>query len=111
MTWAYQDKPEMTAALAEQYTVADNANNALVIPAGLAFAKAIGRKPDLVMSQKDKRHPSLLGTYLSAATIHSAIYRKPVTSAPAIAGISPDTAAFLHAVAWETVQEYYGSSR
>ena len=37
MSWAYKDKPEMTAALAEQYTIAANANDALVIPAGLAF--------------------------------------------------------------------------
>jgi hypothetical protein len=40
MSWAYADKPEMTAQLAEAYTVAGNANNALVIPAGLAFARA-----------------------------------------------------------------------
>ena len=40
MSWAYADKPEMTAQLAEAYTVAGNANNALVIPAGLAFAQA-----------------------------------------------------------------------
>ena len=41
MSWAYADKPEMTAQLAEAYTVAGNDNNALVIPAGLAFARAI----------------------------------------------------------------------
>src|SRR5262245_43563307 len=35
MSWAYKDKPEMTAQLAEQYTLAGNANDALVIPAGL----------------------------------------------------------------------------
>jgi hypothetical protein len=30
MSWAYKDKPEMTAQLAEQYTIAANANDALV---------------------------------------------------------------------------------
>ena len=39
MSWAYADKPEMTAQLAEAYTIAGNENNALVIPAGLAFAQ------------------------------------------------------------------------
>jgi len=68
MSWAYKDKPEMTAALAEQYTLAGNANNALVIPAGLAFAKAIGKRPELELYQRDKRHPSLAGTYLAACT-------------------------------------------
>ena len=47
MSWAYADKPEMTAQLAEAYTVAGNENNALVIPAGLAFAKAISKQPEL----------------------------------------------------------------
>jgi len=46
MSWAYKDKPEMTAQLAEQYTLAGNANNALVIPAGLAFAKAMAKRPE-----------------------------------------------------------------
>ena len=32
MSWAYKDKPEMTAQLAEEYTIAGNANDALVIP-------------------------------------------------------------------------------
>ncbi|MBW8855619.1 MAG: hypothetical protein JF604_15155 [Bradyrhizobium sp.] len=41
MSWAYADKPEMTAQLAEAYTIAGNENDALVIPAGLAFARAI----------------------------------------------------------------------
>jgi hypothetical protein len=36
MSWAYKDRPEMTAKLADQYTIAGNANDALVIPAGLA---------------------------------------------------------------------------
>jgi hypothetical protein len=111
MTWAYADKPQMTAQLAEAYTKAGNANKALVIPAGLAFAKALSKKPDLVMYQKDKRHPSLAGTYLSAATIYSALYKKQAVAGPAVEGLPEETAAFLRSVAWETVQEYYGDSR
>jgi len=41
MSWAYKDKPEMTAELADAYTKAGNDNGVLVIPVGLAFAKAI----------------------------------------------------------------------
>ena len=67
MSWAYKDKPEMTQQLAEQYTIAGNANDALVIPAGLAFAKAIAKRPSLELYQPDKRHPSLAGTYLAVA--------------------------------------------
>jgi hypothetical protein len=43
MTWAFTNKPEMTAQLAEQYTIAGNNNDALVIPAGLGFANALSK--------------------------------------------------------------------
>jgi hypothetical protein len=108
MTWAYKDKPEMTAQLAEEYTVAGNANDALVIPAGLAFANAIAKRPDLELYQPDKRHPSLFGTYLSACTTYAAIYRKSPVGNKHTAGIDSETVRFLQTVAWETVQEYFG---
>ena len=110
MSWAYKDKPEMTAQLAEQYTIAGNNNDALVIPAGLAFAKAVGTRPDLELYQPDKRHPSLIGTYLAAATTYAALLRKSPVGNKYLAGIDANTAQFLQTVAWETVQEYYGSA-
>ena len=108
MTWAYKDKPEMTAQLAEAYTVAGNDNDALVIPAGLAFAKAISERPDLEFYQPDKRHPTLLGTFLAAATAYASIYGKSPAGNSYTAGIDAETATFLQTVAWETTKEYYG---
>jgi hypothetical protein len=108
MTWAYKDKPEMTAQLADAYTVAGNDNDALVIPAGLAFAKAIGKRPDLEFYQPDKRHPTAIGTYLAAATAYAAIFGKSPVGNTYTAGIDADTAKFLQTVAIETVNEYYG---
>ena len=110
MTWAYKDKPEMTAQLAEEYTIAGNNNNALVIPAGLAFAKAISKRPELEFYQPDKRHPTLIGTYLAASTAYASIYNKSPVDNTYVAGIDPKTASFLQSVAWETVQEYFGKS-
>jgi hypothetical protein len=108
MTWAYKDKPEMTAQLAEEYTIAGNNNDALVIPAGLAFAKAIGKRPDLEFYQPDKRHPTVIGTYLAATTTYASIYKKSPVGNSYVGAIDPKTANFLQSVAWETVQEYYG---
>src|SRR3954470_88233 len=108
MTWAYKDKPEMTAQLAEEYTIAGNKNDVLVIPAGLAFAKAISKRPELEFYQPDKRHPSAIGTYLAACTIYASIYGKsPVGNPSRALGVDEKMAAFLQEVAWETVQEYY----
>jgi len=107
MSWAYADKPEMTAQLAEAYTTAGNENNALVIPAGLAFARAVGKQPELNLYAPDKRHPSLAGTYLAACTVFAVLTgRSPVGNAY-LAGIDAPTAQFLQTVAWETVQDYY----
>jgi hypothetical protein len=108
MTWAYQDKPDMTAALAEQYTIAGNANDALVIPAGLAFAKSVAKNPQLNLYNADKRHPSAAGSYLAAATIYAALYGKSPVGLKYDDRLGEKTAQFLQEVAWETVREYYG---
>jgi hypothetical protein len=108
MSWAYADKPEMTAQLAEAYTVAGNANNALVIPAGLAFARARAKQPELNLYASDKRHPSLAGTYLAACTTFAALTGRSPVGNPYHATIDEPTAKFLQEVAWETVQDYYG---
>jgi hypothetical protein len=107
MSWAYADKPEMTAQLAEAYTIAGNANNALVIPAGLAFARAISKQPELNLYVADKRHPTLAGTYLAACTVFAALTGRSPVGNTYLAGIDEPTARFLQTVAWETVQEYY----
>jgi len=107
MSWAYADKPEMTAQLADAYTIAGNDNNALVIPAGLAFARAIGKQPELNLYAPDKRHPSLAGTYLASCVVYAALTGRSPIDNPYIAGIDAPTARFLQTVAWDTVQEYY----
>jgi hypothetical protein len=108
MSWAYADKPEMTAQLAEAYTIAGNDNDALVIPAGLAFAHAHEKQPELVLHASDKRHPSVAGTYLASCVVFAALTGKSPVGSSYLAGIDAPTAKFLQEVAWETVQDYYG---
>ena len=108
MSWAYADRPEMTAELAEAYTVAGNANDALVIPAGLAFARVRGLQPELNLYAPDKRHPSLAGTYLAASTVFAALTGKSPVGNPYHAGLDGPTARLLQNAAWDTTQAYYG---
>lgn len=108
MSWAYKDKPEMTELLAEAYTKVGNELNALVIPAGLAFANSIKLKPDLELYVADKRHPSLAGTYLAAATTYASLFNKSPVGMKYTAGLDAGTAAHLQQVAQDTVQQYYG---
>jgi hypothetical protein len=107
MSWAYADKPEMIAQLAEAYTIAGNDNNALVIPAGLAFARAIQKQPELNLYAPDKRHPSLAGTYLASCVTFAALTGRSPVGNLYLAGIDAPTAKFLQTTAWETVQDYY----
>ena len=107
MSWAYQDAPSMTAELAEAYTQAGNDNNALVIPAGLAFAKSIAKMPALSLYVADKRHPSLAGSYLAACTTYATLFKTSPVDLAYTAGLDPTIAKHLQTVAWETVQEYF----
>jgi len=108
MSWAYADRPEMTQALADAYTKAGNDNDVLVVPAGLAFANAIKRDPELILYAYDRRHPSPAGTYLAACTLYASLFKKSPVGLTYTAGLGSHTAHFLQTVAWETVQDYYG---
>ena len=111
MSWAYKDAPEMTRQLSDAYTAEANEVDALVIPAGLAFAKAIAERPGLELYQPDKRHPTLPGTYLAACTSFAALTGKSPAGNTYTGGLDADTARFLQAIAWKTVQEYYAPAR
>ena len=108
MSWAYADKPEMTQQLAEAYTKAGNELKAMVIPAGLAFARSIAKRPDLNLYVADERHPIPAGTYLAAATTYAMPSRKSPVGLKFNATIEPAVAAYLQGIAWESVQEYRG---
>jgi hypothetical protein len=110
MSWAYADRPEMTEQLAAAYTKAGNDSDALVIPGGLAFARAHKERPDLILHASDKRHPSLAGTYLAASTVYAALFRKSPEGLGYTAALDADLAKFLQTVAWQTAQEYYGGA-
>ncbi len=106
MTWAYADKPDMTAPLAEAYTRAGADNDALVIPAGLAFARSIALRPDLDLWHADRRHPSLAGTYLSTCLTFAALFEASPAGVEYDAGLGAETAAFLQSVARDTLRDY-----
>jgi hypothetical protein len=106
MSWAYKDQPSMTAALADEYNAAARANGALVIPAGLAFARSYALRPEIDLHHSDKRHPSPAGSYLSALTTYATLFRKSPVGMAYTGGLPADVARHLQAVAWETVQGY-----
>ncbi|HMN78043.1 MAG TPA: hypothetical protein PKC97_18465 [Burkholderiaceae bacterium] len=109
MSWAYKDRPAMTARLAAAYTAAGKANGALVIPAGLAFERALRSHPEIELYAADKRHPSLAGTYLAACTVYATLFDKSPAGLSYTAGLSPEVAGELQTAAWKAARDYRGS--
>lgn len=106
MTWAYTDKPEMTALLDKAYTDIGRELDAEVVPVGLAFAKATAERPDIALRIADKSHPSRAGTYLAACTFFASLYQQSPIGLGYDAGLDEETALYLQKVAWQTVQNY-----
>jgi hypothetical protein len=107
MSWAYADKPEMTEPLAMEYIKAGKLNNALVVPAGYAFANSIAKRPDVSLIINDKRHPTLAGTYLGASTVLASVYKINPIGSKYTAGLPADVAKHLQTIAWETSQQFH----
>ena len=53
-----------------------NENDAIVLPVGLAFAESLKQRPDLLMHQKDKSHPTAAGSYLYGAMLYGLLFQK-----------------------------------
>ena len=106
MTWAYKDKPEMTAGLASAYITAGNRNGIMVFPVGLAFQRSQKINPDIELFTPDKRHPSKAGTYLMAAVIYSSIYKVSPIGNSYDYGLGQDIQRRLQETAWETLSYY-----
>ena len=95
------------------YTDMGNKVDALVIPVGLAFEESYRRRPNLQLHKVyDGSHPSLLGTYLGAATVFASLYNQsPVGNQYDVFGaIDAETRLYLQHVAHDTVKNFYQQS-
>lgn len=106
MTWAYEGEPQMTAQLASAYGAIGRELDAPVVPAGLAFARVTGERPDIDLRIDDGRHPTLAGTYLAACTFFAALHGRSPAGNPYTAGLDAELAGYLQTVAQETVADY-----
>lgn len=125
MTWARQNAPESQSALTAAYQSIAHELNAMIVPAGLAWQRALKEKPDFELHIADKSHPSPRGSYLAACVFYSVLFDKSPEGLPGmIRGISLDTsgkaaadtesmlvnvsapeAAALQRIAWQTARE------
>jgi hypothetical protein len=105
-TWARQDTPEKQPELSKAYLDLGKELKADVVPAGMAWERALKEDPKLVLHNPDKSHPSRAGTYLTACVFYAVLYGKSPEGLPgAIGGLSDEDARKLQVIAWKTVQE------
>lgn len=108
MAWAYARLGWISMAeIAQAHRDAAKELNVDVAPVGLAWQQAIKQRPGTTFYAADQEHPTISGTYLATCVVYATIFdRDPSGLAYAPAGITPEDAAFLQKVAWQTVQDY-----
>lgn len=99
----------MQALLRERYLQMAFDNDAFAAPAGVAWKHVREQYPMLNLYQADGSHPSVAGTYLVANVMYGTMFRASTVGATYTAGLAADTAAFLQAIASNTVLDSLGN--
>ncbi len=112
ITWALKDKPEQTKMLADAIITEANQHDVLAVPVGLAFAESLKNRPDLILHDDDKRHPSAAGSYLYGAMLYSVLFKESPEGNAFRGGcakpLSDADALYLQQTAWKVTKEFYG---
>ena len=113
VTWAKADKMNKdTRRLADSIIAEANANHAIALPVGLAFAESLKERPDLVLHQADKSHPTAAGSYLYGAMIYSLLFKQSPEGLDFLGEcekpLKAEDTLYLQKLAWKVTSEFYG---
>jgi hypothetical protein len=115
MTWNRKFHPETQKIITNNYLKLAKELNAIAVPCGPAWEKAVEQRPDLNLYVEDQSHPNELGTYLNACVFCAKLFDlKPIGLTNIIPqqteGVSlvikPELAEFLQNIAEETCTEF-----
>lgn len=81
----------------------DAAMNEIVSPIGKAWISSLSQLPSVDLFHADNVHPSLAGSYLTAATLFVSIFKQNPCSLNYTGGVSSSTAQTMRNIAWTTV--------
>ena len=100
LTWARAHAPESQTKLTNAYSSVGKEIGATIIPAGVAWEKALSDPKHPVLHDKDGSHPTLAGSYLAACTALEALFKlNPIGNDAAIADLSDADRKFLQKAA------------
>jgi hypothetical protein len=104
MTWERPDSRGSgvtTANVAAAYRVLGSELGAKVAPVGLAFARSLRERPDLLLYSQDG-HPTIYGTYLAACVLYRTIFASPVGNPYADTSIPTELREYFQRIAAES---------
>jgi hypothetical protein len=111
MNWGYRDGvfegdtfEAMQTALADGFTELGAELGADLAPVGLAWLEALRRRPGLELWKRDGRHPSELGSYLTACVFYAALTGRDPADSGYTAGLDAADALILQDVASDLVR-------
>jgi len=126
MTWAKERWPAQIDQLSAAYRGIGEELDLPVAPVGLAWARALDRRPDLALHLADGSHPTPAGSYLAACVIYATLTGTSPVGAPReiwgdpwtgaglvdpptgtptlLVSLTPRDAAFLQEIAWDVVR-------
>lgn len=105
----FRDYYHMQDSVTAAYTRISAELNTQLLPAGNAWKIAKTIDSSLVMWLPDGYHPALIGTYLTACVFYAKFFNESPIGLSYIAGISPETAAFLQTCANQATLSIHNS--
>ena len=106
MVWPASDRQFAFTAVAESYSAAARAAGGRLLPAGMSWAEAWERDPQLQLYAEDGVHASYAGSLLAAETIYSVLFDVDPAAIPRLDdGVSDaQRAVFAEAIASSVVR-------
>jgi len=106
MAWAYRRLGWISMEkIAQEHRDMGRQLGVDVAPVGLAWERVMKERPDVNLFRADLEHPNMHGTYLATLVVYATVFKEnPVGLKYVPPGVTPETAAYLQKVAWETTQ-------
>jgi hypothetical protein len=104
LTWSRQQAPQTQARITAAVEEIGAEGKARVVPVGRVWHTVLQQDPDLALYVEDGSHPSVVGSYLAAATFLVSLFDQPPTGWTVSDRLKIDRAVAgrLHAFAWAT---------
>jgi len=101
----FSNGSQMNQRVYENYTFLNDSLHEMISPIGIAWNRAITQLPNLDLWHPDESHPSYAGSYLTAATIFSSIFKINTEFVTFSGNLDSLTAAKLRRIAYQTVMD------